>query len=82
MAPGTQAPSIWPVVNVSSVWAFSWGRIDTSPPPCLFGRKSVVGEPRPEGDVLGVAELRRGELLAAQVRDRGDLRLDDEVGAA
>src|SRR6266550_2444262 len=32
---GTQAPSIWPPLKASSVWALSWGRMETSPPPSL-----------------------------------------------
>ena len=47
------------------------------------GREAVVREPRPEGDVLGVAELRRRELLArARSAAEVDLRLDDEERAA
>src|SRR5438270_10515043 len=30
---GTHAPPIWPDLKVSRVWALSWGRICTSPPP-------------------------------------------------
>src|SRR5712691_6869019 len=32
---GTQAPSVWPLLKASSVWALSCGRIETSPPPSL-----------------------------------------------
>ena len=32
---GTQAPSMVPARNVSSVWAFSWGTTETSPPPAV-----------------------------------------------
>src|SRR5581483_12365935 len=35
-----------------------------------------------QGDVLGVAELGRGDLLALEVRGAVDGRLDDEGGTA
>ena len=48
------------------------------------GRVGLVAlrlQPRAQRDVLGVAELRRRERLALEVR-RGDVGLHDEVGAA
>ena len=36
---GTQAPSIVPAMNVSSVWALSCGTTETSPPPAVSVRR-------------------------------------------
>ena len=32
---GTQAPAMIPVLKASRAWPFSWGTMETSPPPCV-----------------------------------------------
>nr|WP_293263117.1 hypothetical protein [Nannocystis sp.] len=44
--------------------------------------EALAREPGAEGDVLGTAELRRGELLAAQVGGAGDIGAHDQESAA
>ena len=64
---GTHAPSISPALNALSVSAFSCGTIETSPPPVVSVVEALLLQPAAQRDVLGVAELRRGDLLALQV---------------
>ena len=64
---GTQAPSMLPCWNAVSVVAFGVGMIDTSPPPDVSVFRPFVFRYVPGRDVLGVAELRRGDLLALEV---------------
>ena len=78
---GTQAPSILPASNRSSVVALSCGCTSTSPAPCSVGRRPLL-EPVAQRDVLGVAELRGGDGLALEVGDGGDPGLHHELGAA
>ena len=46
------------------------------------GLEVLAGEPAAQGDVLGVAPLGRGQLLALEVGGVGDLGLDHEGGPA
>ena len=71
---GTQAPSIWPAPKAARPSAFACGLIETSPPPSTCGGQALLLQPVAQGDVLGVAELRRGEGLALEVGRVGDLR--------
>ena len=64
---GSQAPSSWPYWNRSSVWAFSVGVMVTSPPPVGARLQALRGQPGPQRDVLGVAELRGGQHRAVEV---------------
>ena len=46
------------------------------------GLEALLGEPRPQGDVLGVAERRRRQRRAGEVVGRVDALAHDERGAA
>ena len=64
---GTQAPSMSPDWNAASVSAFSCGVIAHVAAAAGVGREALLGEPGPQGDVLGVAERRRGQRRAGEV---------------
>ena len=54
--------------RVRASCALSCGRIDTSPPPAVSVSRPLLLQPGAQRDVLGVAELRRRDRLALQVR--------------
>ena len=79
---GTHAPSRAPDWNAASVSALSCGVIAHVATAARVGLEPLLGEPRPQGDVLGVAERRRRQRGPGEVGGRVDAVADDERGAA
>ena len=79
---GTQAPSMAPDLKASSVWAVVLRQDRHVAAARRVGVEALLLQPGPQGDVLRVAELRGGQLLALEVGGRVDVRLHDERGAA
>ena len=79
---GTHAPSRAPAWNAASVSALSCGVIVHVAAAAGVGLVALLGEPRPQGDVLGVAERRRRQRRAGEVVGRVDALAHDERGAA
>ena len=62
---GTQAPSMSPAWKAASVSALSCGRSDVAAAG-VVGLEALLGQPGPQGDVLGVAERRGGEVVPSR----------------
>ncbi len=59
---GSQPPSMEPVWKAVTAVELAWGRIETSPPPWVSVLNPWLLQPVAQGHVLGVAQLRGGQL--------------------